>query len=248
MKVVDMLGCGLPVCALDFACLDELIQDGRNGLVFRDAEGLANQFESLLANFPAPSWLLSNLGHPFNPPTPPSAGGVYSSPPSPATPYASFSLLASPVIGPLLPGTAQNAQGLSHRTDTWQGNWKHVVRPLLLSEDDPTDSCSGRNNTLSPSSSSSYFKSHARFSSSSASASISERQGLLTGFQLNTSPRSSIEGGEEYQDPVQDEGFSGLDRAGRLRHRRSIHRHGTGGSNASQVSDIPDIQVSPAGV
>ncbi|KAJ3986328.1 mannosyltransferase [Lentinula detonsa] len=53
MKVVDMFGCGLPVCALNFECLPELVKDGRNGLVFNNSEELAKQFESLLTSFPS---------------------------------------------------------------------------------------------------------------------------------------------------------------------------------------------------
>jgi len=52
MKVVDMFGCQLPVCALDFACLGELVINGVNGLVFKDSTELAMQLENLFKGFP----------------------------------------------------------------------------------------------------------------------------------------------------------------------------------------------------
>ncbi|KDE04023.1 hypothetical protein MVLG_05524 [Microbotryum lychnidis-dioicae p1A1 Lamole] len=42
MKIVDMFGCDLPVLALGFECIDELVMDRKNGRVFDDALGLAD--------------------------------------------------------------------------------------------------------------------------------------------------------------------------------------------------------------
>ncbi|KAL5018140.1 hypothetical protein ScPMuIL_003862 [Solemya velum] len=53
MKVVDMFGCGLPVCAVDFKALPELVQHGSNGLVFTDSKQLSQQIQTLFSGFPA---------------------------------------------------------------------------------------------------------------------------------------------------------------------------------------------------
>lgn len=52
MKVVDMFGCGLPVLALHFACLEELVQQNENGYIFKNPCTLSRQLQSLLENFP----------------------------------------------------------------------------------------------------------------------------------------------------------------------------------------------------
>lgn len=52
MKVVDMFGCGLPVAAIDFPALGELVRDGENGRVFRDSGELLEVLVSWFRGFP----------------------------------------------------------------------------------------------------------------------------------------------------------------------------------------------------
>lgn len=173
MKVVDMLGCGLPVLALDFSCLDELVINGRNGLTFSDAAGLERGLEAVLADFPrSDNWLRRNLEQSTAFPSAEddipalatesssmlrvaSASGSADgsglndlvAPLTPGTP--SFSMLASPTLphfsavsdkDAATQATLSEAAKLRSkraRNDTWRGNWKSVVRPLLLYDEHP---------------------------------------------------------------------------------------------------------------
>ncbi len=62
MKVVDLFGAGVPVCALDYgACLAERVRHGDNGLLFSTARQLADELFDLFETFPANSALLDRL-------------------------------------------------------------------------------------------------------------------------------------------------------------------------------------------
>jgi beta-1,4-mannosyltransferase len=52
MKVVDMFGASLPVAALNYAALPELVHDGENGVLFESPSELADSLFSLLGKFP----------------------------------------------------------------------------------------------------------------------------------------------------------------------------------------------------
>jgi len=53
MKVVDMFGCGLPVAAIAFPAIGELVKDEENGRIFKDSEELADVIQDWFKNFPA---------------------------------------------------------------------------------------------------------------------------------------------------------------------------------------------------
>ena len=48
-----MFGAGLPVCALSYNCIHELVAQGRNGLLFSTAEELAVALQEALEGFSA---------------------------------------------------------------------------------------------------------------------------------------------------------------------------------------------------
>ncbi len=62
MKVADLFGAGVPVCALDYgACLAERVRHGDNGLLFSTARQLADIVFDLFETFPRDQSLLDRL-------------------------------------------------------------------------------------------------------------------------------------------------------------------------------------------
>jgi beta-1,4-mannosyltransferase len=62
MKVADLFGAGVPVCALDYgACLAERVRHGDNGLLFATGRQLADVLFELLETFPADQSTLDRL-------------------------------------------------------------------------------------------------------------------------------------------------------------------------------------------
>ncbi|PHJ25690.1 chitobiosyldiphosphodolichol beta-mannosyltransferase [Cystoisospora suis] len=52
MKVVDLKGAGVPVCAFEFPTIHELVRDAVDSLLFVSAEGLCAKLQQLLRGFP----------------------------------------------------------------------------------------------------------------------------------------------------------------------------------------------------
>jgi beta-1,4-mannosyltransferase len=50
MKVVDMFGAGIPVLAIDYETLNELLKHNKNGLIFNNAEELTKQLSDIAKN------------------------------------------------------------------------------------------------------------------------------------------------------------------------------------------------------
>ncbi|OAX37279.1 beta-1,4-mannosyltransferase [Rhizopogon vinicolor AM-OR11-026] len=109
MKVVDMFGCGLPVCALNFACLPELVKDGINGLIFENAIQLAEHLETLLTSFPS-SPKLDSLRKSLQ-----RASQV-------------------PLNVELQTHIHEHQEGVDWEWSSWSDNWNRVVKPLVLQD------------------------------------------------------------------------------------------------------------------
>ncbi|KAJ7767512.1 mannosyltransferase [Mycena maculata] len=107
MKVVDMFGCGLPVCALNFKCLHELVKNGKNGLIFENASEFAEQMETLLTGFPNCPRLIELR--------------AYLQPTSERPTSPPHHLASSP-------------EPPEDIWESWDDNWARFVRPLILKD------------------------------------------------------------------------------------------------------------------
>ena len=47
MKVIDMFGAGIPVLAINYRCLPELVKHGKNGYIFHHSSELYEQIRKL---------------------------------------------------------------------------------------------------------------------------------------------------------------------------------------------------------
>ncbi|CAI5948724.1 unnamed protein product [Closterium sp. NIES-64] len=130
MKVVDMFGCGLPVCAISYSCIHELVKDGTNGLLFSDSSELASQLIDIFCGFPEGSAALKA----HSPATTTtysstlassSSSGALSTPPmsptSPSSTPSSVTLLQKLRSGALATGAAGK----------WADEWSVNVLPLV---------------------------------------------------------------------------------------------------------------------
>jgi beta-1,4-mannosyltransferase len=137
MKIVDMFGCGLPVCALDFtwyansdlsnnltqttSSLHELVNDGENGRIFKTAPQLATQLEVHLIFF----CIILN-SHDFVVKT-----LLAGFPNSPSLRKLASSLERAPATPNPHVSTNHGSQE-PQMWCTWEENWGRVMRPLIL--------------------------------------------------------------------------------------------------------------------
>lgn len=114
MKVVDMFGCGVPVLAKGFACLDELVKHGENGLVFDTGEQLGKQLIVSGTSFLCPHVLCKELRDP---------GLIWTRKRSRASPTHTASISFRPTSNPRRPAAARQHLP-SEPTTVGRQSWK----------------------------------------------------------------------------------------------------------------------------
>jgi beta-1,4-mannosyltransferase len=117
MKCVDMFGCGLPVVALDYPALSELVTE-ETGWLFRDDEGLAKILLSSLLEFAA-LWSAADTSY---------GDDVAGVPPSPSN---NVRLQQQRRRRPR--GISERSQKvLAKHSRRWDDAWDTAVRPIVL--------------------------------------------------------------------------------------------------------------------
>jgi beta-1,4-mannosyltransferase len=278
MKVVDMLGCDTPVCALGFPCIGELVEHGKNGLIFYNAQELASQLESLLGKHPNLNWLskkMSTMDSLFprlqSKPSidllrgqgqsnePNSDSSRASSPPPspllarPPSPMPSFTLLASPMMGP-------HNDGSYH----WSGNWKRVVRPLLEEADDAEEAKERMAKWEAAHTQSTWYSFLWRGKSRGWTRTLIRRSSSLksalstprTSHEITRDEFNNIAGSSGISNRFDDDSILPRSSPRELRHRGPNRSQAWTGASQGALSglsmmnagidNIPDIEISPA--
>ncbi|PRW56830.1 chitobiosyldiphosphodolichol beta-mannosyltransferase-like isoform X1 [Chlorella sorokiniana] len=129
MKVVDMFGCGLPVCALTYSCIGELVSHEHNGLLFATPEQLAQQLLDVFRGFAGRGEEEANGGTKVAA-SGGSAGtrrrsGAAAGTPASATKAASGDCQSSTLLAQLRRGVAGSSMA------RWHDTWQKIVLPVL---------------------------------------------------------------------------------------------------------------------
>lgn len=102
---------GFSVPRSRYYSLDELVKDGVNGLIFKDAEQLAGQFASLLRDFPS----------------------------APALTVLRDSLVSSSRASDehlMSRADEGDGEGVAWAWNSWEDNWNKVMKPLVSRDAD----------------------------------------------------------------------------------------------------------------
>lgn len=108
-QVVDMFGCGLPVCALTYSCIGELVSHEHNGLLFATPEQLAQQLLDVFRGF--------------------EPAAVTAAPPQQQQRGSSGSTPGKAAAGGLLAQLRRGVAGSSMAR--WHDSWQKTVLPVL---------------------------------------------------------------------------------------------------------------------